>query len=104
MDWQTDPTWPMWAECQGADPSVFFGPDDKLPMSRDQVETAREFCHRCPVQADCLVESFQSDERFGIWGGLTFEERKRTREQTRSMNDALDLLRNGELYGLVVKL
>jgi WhiB family transcriptional regulator, redox-sensing transcriptional regulator len=33
-------------------------------------------CAGCPVRAACLEHALRTRERFGVWGGLTEEERQ----------------------------
>ena len=37
---------------------------------------AKSVCAGCAVRAECLEHAVSSDERYGIWGGLTEEERR----------------------------
>lgn len=75
----TAPRWHTLSACAGADQQIFYGRDGStLPMTRRQISAAREICHGCPVQRDCLAEAIEDDEReFGIWGGYTAPERDR---------------------------
>jgi hypothetical protein len=41
------------------------------------LDMARACCRRCPVQAECLAYSIAADERAGLWGGMTPQERAR---------------------------
>lgn len=41
----------------------------------EEIDTAKSICEGCPVQKQCLIQGLH--EEFGIWGGLTPEERKR---------------------------
>lgn len=56
----------------------FFGEDDEdiVPV-HEQHERARMICYLCPVQMDCLFYWYDTDESFGVWGGLTVSQRKR---------------------------
>ena len=36
---------------------------------------AKKICQRCRLRDRCLTEALVSDERVGIWGGLTAAER-----------------------------
>lgn len=40
-----------------------------------QEAEAKALCLRCPVRAECLQYADDNDEREGIWGGLTPQER-----------------------------
>ncbi len=71
-DWRRD------AACRDLDVSVFYHPDnergyDLLRRDRD----AKAICARCRVRRACLAEALAAPERYGVWGGLTPEERER---------------------------
>src|SRR5207302_10723600 len=72
--------WMLAAACRGR-PDLFFAPDDSETRSerRRREAAAKSVCARCPVRIDCLTDAFTSDERFGIWGGLTERERRSLR-------------------------
>jgi hypothetical protein len=40
-----------------------------------QVEAVKKICRACPVRAHCLAGALARRERFGLWGGLTPNER-----------------------------
>jgi WhiB family redox-sensing transcriptional regulator len=69
--------WMLAAACLGR-PDLFFAPDDSETRSerRRREAAAKSVCSRCPVRIDCLTDALASDERFGIWGGLTERERR----------------------------
>lgn len=97
--------WKTFARCKGADdPDVFFGRNDKLPMTKREVEAARQVCKACPVARECLMAAFQNREDYGVWGGLTVEERKRARQVTDSLDEALGHFDSGILFVMVVRL
>ena len=57
---------------------LFFAPDDSESRAerRYRESQAKAVCGSCDVQPDCLSEALNSDEKFGIWGGLTERERR----------------------------
>lgn len=65
------PDWTAWALCTQADPEAFF------PEQGVSSRAARKVCRNCPVQAECLAYSLIAPERFGVWGGLSAQARKR---------------------------
>ena len=73
-----DDEWRLDALCAETDPEAFF--PDKGGSTRD----AKRVCAGCPVRAECLEFALASDERFGIWGGLSERERRRVRLQRRT--------------------
>ena len=72
-----DEEWRLDALCAETDPEAFF--PDKGGSTRE----AKRVCAGCPVRAECLEFALASDERFGIWGGLSERERRRVRLQRR---------------------
>jgi WhiB family redox-sensing transcriptional regulator len=77
--WDDTPTspeaWRADALCAETDPEAFF--PEKGGSTRD----AKRVCAGCPVRAECLEFALASDERFGIWGGLSERERRRLRQR-----------------------
>jgi WhiB family redox-sensing transcriptional regulator len=67
--------WRRLAACRSADPDLFF------PVSgggwAGQVEKAKALCGACPVRRRCLQYAISGDEAYGVWGGLTGDERRR---------------------------
>lgn len=55
----------------GIDPDLFFPDVD----DRKGIHQAKAFCFSCPVRRDCLASALGRDERFGIFGGKTADER-----------------------------
>ena len=59
------------AACWGYDPEMWF-PDASDNETRVK---AKAICMGCPGKSKCLQWSFDADERYGIWGGLSQNER-----------------------------
>ena len=77
----------LWAagSCRSADPDLFFGPDAEFVTSRAQREAAaKAICAGCPVRDACLTYALDAGEAFGVWGGLTEDERRALRRQRRA--------------------
>lgn len=74
--------WSDRALCRAADPEIFFPPNDS-PATE-----ARRICTACPVRGQCLAYAVAADEPFGIWGGLSTEERRSLRRQLRRRQPA----------------
>jgi WhiB family redox-sensing transcriptional regulator len=71
-------TWQLSALCRGADPAMFFHPDGERGRPRRQREReAKRFCAECSVVAHCRDYSLTFREPYGVWGGLTEDERLR---------------------------
>jgi DNA-binding CsgD family transcriptional regulator len=62
--------------CRDTDPETFYPPPHE-PERRRVVETARAICQGCPFTAECLQYAADLDDRFGVFGGLTANERAR---------------------------
>jgi WhiB family redox-sensing transcriptional regulator len=66
------------AACRTEDPDLFFGADDEPPAGREARERkAAAICARCPVRVACYAAAVQRGERWGLWGGVNFENRKK---------------------------
>lgn len=70
--------WRRWAACQREDPELFF-PVGSTGPSLAQITEAKKICARCPVRTACLVFAMTTGQAYGIWGGLTEDERRRIR-------------------------
>lgn len=83
-----DSEWRPFAACLDApDPDLFFPvahPGSGLEM--EQAEKAKAVCRRCPVVAACLAWADATGQGWGVFGGLTPNERRaaRRREQVAS--------------------
>lgn len=78
-DWQTS------GSCRRADPELFFLESVRGHAKARQVAAAKAVCAACPVQQNCLEHGLTVHEPYGIWGGLTVEERQeRWRQQRRA--------------------
>jgi WhiB family redox-sensing transcriptional regulator len=63
--------WQDRAACFGIDPDVFF------PVSEDEAGTALAFCGSCRIREECLAWALKNGERYGVWGGMTEQQRRR---------------------------
>ena len=63
--------WQEQALCAQTDPEAFF------PEKGGSTREAKRICVGCEVKGECLEYALGSDERFGIWGGLSERERRR---------------------------
>ena len=65
------------AQCRG-DAGRDFYPPFGGERKRDRVareQRAKAVCASCVVRSQCLEQAIASGERYGVWGGLTFDER-----------------------------
>ena len=65
----TAPEWQEKAACvRVADPDrTFF---------RGEAGAARRYCNKCPVRQECLDFSVRLQIEYGVWGGLTAQQRR----------------------------
>ena len=70
-DWQHE------GLCRTRSPELFFHPDgERGAVKRAREERATALCHECPVKAQCRAHALGVPEPYGVWGGLTEEERE----------------------------
>lgn len=68
----------MWQDrpaCFGIDPNVFF------PVSEEEAGPALAFCNACGIRSECLAWALKNGERYGVWGGMTEQQRRRLARQ-----------------------
>lgn len=83
--------WQLVAACRGVDSSLFFHPEGERGAARSAREAAaKEVCMRCPVRAECATHALTVREPYGVWGGLTEDEREAMmgRSRNRSSHSA----------------
>lgn len=81
--WMNDPRRP----CGLGDPDEWFQPAadrDAKPQQRLPKGWAKELCKGCPVLEKCLTAALENDEQFGVWGGLTAQERAELKRKGRA--------------------
>jgi len=62
--------WQDLAACREIPVEMFF------PPAEQESEVAKAVCANCTVRQPCLEFALAEAERFGIWGGLTSQERR----------------------------
>ncbi len=81
MDWQDS------SACKEYDNVMFFGEEGESELEKQAREArAKAVCQRCPVSEPCLEFAMETNQKYGIWGGLTDKERaslKRRRARAR---------------------
>jgi len=63
--------WTEFALCAEIDNALFF------PEKGESTKSAKAVCRRCAVRAECLEYALERDERWGIYGGLSPQQRRR---------------------------
>ncbi len=71
-DWRDE------AACSGLPHSVFFPVGDDL---EEAIASAKEICAVCPVTDNCLEFALETNQKAGIWGGTSEEDRKALRRK-----------------------
>ena len=68
--------WQLAGSCRGEDPDIFFHPEGErgaIKLARDNA--AKAICGRCPVVKECATHALTVREPYGVWGGMTEDER-----------------------------
>lgn len=69
--------WQQEGACRQASPDTFFHPEGERGPSRERrVERAKAVCATCPVLQTCRDHALRVREPYGVWGGLTEDERQ----------------------------
>jgi WhiB family redox-sensing transcriptional regulator len=69
--------WQDHGSCRTSDPTLFFHPQNERGAARrSRVQAAKSVCASCPVQTECADYAIRSREPYGIWGGMSEEERE----------------------------
>jgi WhiB family transcriptional regulator, redox-sensing transcriptional regulator len=68
--------WQYKGACRDLDPEMFFHPDgERGPRRRNRENAAKAICASCPVIAACRAHALAVQEPYGIWGGLSEDDR-----------------------------
>lgn len=68
--------WQYQGTCRTVDPETFFSPDaERGPRRRNREAAAKALCNVCPVLDQCRQHALRVQEPYGVWGGLTINER-----------------------------
>jgi WhiB family redox-sensing transcriptional regulator len=68
--------WQLEGACRGEDPGLFFHPEgERGPIREAREAAAKAICGRCPVVNECAAHALRVREPYGVWGGLTEDER-----------------------------
>jgi len=95
-------------------PELFFGPYFDLREENAQDREVREnearaICENCAVEIECLWGALQNEEGFGVWGGLSHQERhefgkflkNRKRRGSKKRSKGVEPANEAELEALV---
>ena len=68
--------WQLQAACRGMDVAVFYHPPAERNAARgNRISSAKTICQACPVITECCEHALRVREPYGIWGGLSEDER-----------------------------
>jgi WhiB family redox-sensing transcriptional regulator len=68
--------WQYEGACRDLPSEMFFHPDgERGPRRRNRENTAKAVCASCPVIAACRAHALAVQEPYGIWGGLSEDDR-----------------------------
>lgn len=69
--------WQQHGNCVGENSETFFLPEGSRMAAKQRRETeAKLFCLACPVREQCLAHALSVPEDYGVWGGMTADERR----------------------------
>lgn len=79
--------WGKYAKCKGQPAEWWYVETQTTSQGKLFTEKAKEVCFLCPVREQCLRYANENDESYGVWGGLTPQERgyKRLGRTSRSL-------------------
>lgn len=75
--------WRAVAPCASLDPDLFFDRAEEDPAAEAE---AKATCGSCPFRENCLTTAMIANEEWGIWGGMTPDERKDYRPLWQKLN------------------
>lgn len=74
--------WQYQGSCRDVDSTLFFHPEGERGASRRRrIAEAKAICAGCPVLEQCREAALASREPYGIWGGLSEEDRAQIQAQ-----------------------
>jgi WhiB family redox-sensing transcriptional regulator len=68
--------WQLEGACRTADTRLFFHPEgERGPARRERDAGAQAVCATCPVLQECRSHALTVREPYGVWGGMTEDDR-----------------------------
>jgi WhiB family redox-sensing transcriptional regulator len=81
--------WQLQGACRSEDPSLFFHPEGERGAARRNREAAaKAVCARCPVVTSCVAHALAVREPYGVWGGLSEDDREEIYLSRRVLREA----------------
>lgn len=81
---------PTGGSCVGYPTDWWFPPKAAKREDLANLREARRICGECPVSKECLEYALETNEFYGVWGGMSWEQRKaerRRRQKEKSSNN-----------------
>lgn len=80
-----EPDWYKDAICPQVDQSIFF------PEKGGSTHEAKRVCAGCPVIQQCLNAALERGESHGVWGGMSYRERRKLmKDRAMDVDDSLN--------------
>lgn len=68
--------WQYEGSCRDIDDTLFFHPEgERGAARRRRADAAKAICAECPVLMQCREQALAIREPYGVWGGLSEEDR-----------------------------
>jgi len=69
--------WQLLGACREADPGLFFHPEGERGAARhNRLVAAMAICAGCPVIQQCGEHALAVREPYGVWGGMSEDDRE----------------------------
>ncbi|MDQ5969783.1 MAG: WhiB family transcriptional regulator, redox-sensing transcriptional regulator [Patescibacteria group bacterium] len=72
---EPDAEWMDNANCKGMGCEYFFPIELKSKIAASKILAVKAICEQCTVNQECLSYALDTNQKYGIWGGLTEPER-----------------------------
>lgn len=71
-----DTSWHHQGTCTPQDQHFFYHPENERGSTRRaRANAAKAICRECPIRKTCREQSLATREQYGVWGGLSEDER-----------------------------
>lgn len=74
--------WQNKGNCLNKDVEIFFHDFNERGEEREErIRNAKKICEGCPVINECLDHALSVPEHYGVWGGMSEDERRLIRRR-----------------------
>ncbi len=88
--------WQHQGACRASGDTLFFHPEgERGPRRRGRDAKAVAICQTCPVLIRCRDYALATREPYGVWGGLTEDDRERILAERRELAEPRELAPTG---------